>query len=130
MNPNRINGQPLEFGNREQIEFVNRHNRIFSGEEAFHEIEWKFCIYMGHTGPTSKPRFKIVEWNNACDAVVDYIPCPRCRRIHILLVHGGYNPYDLLVAANRKTDDGFHCWNCKTEFYTENHFVFVKKNQE
>ena len=131
MNPNSINGQPLEFGNLEQIEFVRRYERIFSGQEAFHEIEWRYCIYTGHSGSTSKPMFEYVELNKA-NAVVDHITCPQCQRIHILLIafRGDCNFYEEMIYVDRATEEGFHCWNCKTEFQAEDRYVFVKLNQE
>lgn len=44
---NRINGEKPEFGNLEHIAYCRKVERVFSGDESFHEIDWQFCHYWG-----------------------------------------------------------------------------------
>lgn len=123
--PNTINGAKPEFGNPEHIAFIKEKTAIFSGEVPFHQIEWERCTYKGHVGTTGRPVFDYAKHG---DAVVDYIPCPNCNRLHILLI--SFDPqgnwYDELIQID-ETAKEFKCWNCHTEFTTDDdRNVFVK----
>lgn len=131
-NPNLINGQLPQWGNPDHIAYVKNMSALFSGEKSFHTIEWSFCNYWGKHTDTGKPKFRWAEQHKDADAVVDYVPCPKCKRDHVLLV--GYDPqanwYDMLIAIDDSVKE-FECWNCKTEFVTdEDRNVFVKQKTE
>lgn len=129
---NLINGQKPEFGNLEHIEFVKRIDRIFTGKESFQQIEWEPCHYWGSHTDTGKPKFQDRNWKYA-DAVVDYIICPKCEKLHCLLV--AFDPqiaktawYQVLIEIDNSIKE-FICWNCKTKFEVdEERNVFVKIN--
>lgn len=124
---NRINGQKPEFGNLEHIAFCRKIERIFSGQVNFHTIEWKSCFYWGGSTDTGKPKFRWASHKNA-NALVDYIPCPKCGRLHCLLF--SFDPmdnwYDNLIQVDEAAKE-FDCWNCGTEFETDDdRNVYVK----
>lgn len=128
---NRINGEKPEFGNLEHIAYCRKVERIFSGEESFHEIDWQYCHYWGASTDTNKPKFRYTDFENA-DAVVDYIPCPKCGRLHCLLV--AFDPqgnwYDELIAIDESVKE-FKCWNCGLWFETDDYRnVFVRVRGE
>lgn len=123
---NLIHGQKPEFGNIAHINYVRLMERHMSGEINFHEITWQPGQYIGG-GDKSKPRFKFCSPKNA-DCLVDYIPCPRCKRQHILLVciDPDSVPYDQNVAADEESEE-FECWSCGLEFETQQRLVYVKQ---
>jgi hypothetical protein len=123
---NLIKGEKPEFGNLIHIAFCRKIERIFKGEESIHEIDWQPCHYWGKHTDTGKPKFRYVDFKNA-DALVDFIPCPKCQKRHCLLLT--FDPlgnwYDELIAIDRSSEN-FECWNCKLEFETIDRNVFVK----
>jgi|GEM_PF-3329009 len=123
---NLINGQKPEFGNPSHINYVKLMERYMSGEINFYEITWQHALYIGG-GDKSKPRFKFCSPSNA-DCLLDYIPCPRCKRQHILLVCIDPDgvPYEQSLVADEGSAE-FNCWSCGLEFETENRCVYVKQ---
>lgn len=125
---NLINGEKPEFGNKEHIDFCRNVEKIFSGEINIHEIDWQPCHYLGKHTDTGKPKFRYVEDHKKADALVDFIPCPRCQKRHCLLFT--FDPlgnwYDELLAVD-ESSKSFKCWNCKLEFVTDDcRNVYVK----
>lgn len=131
-NQNRINGQPLQFGNLEQITFVKEAAAKLSGEKPVCEAEWEPVQYPGKTNETRKPLTYYCAWKD-CDALQCFIPCPRCHRLHKQVV--GYDPHDICqteqLAAVDEAD--ITCWNCGLEMFIAqdgSRNVFVKQNSE
>ncbi len=123
---NLINGAKPEFGNPQHIKWLKDKERYMSGEINFHEITWQHGQYIGG-GASTRPRFKFCSPKNA-DCLVDYIPCPRCNRQHILLVciDPDSVPYDQSLSADEGSKE-FSCWSCGLEFETEDRCVYVKQ---
>lgn len=123
---NLINGQNPEFGNTLHIAFVRGKERVMSGEINFHEISWQHAHYIG-TDAGRKPRFRFCGPKNA-DCLVDYVPCPRCNRQHILLVGIDTDSVaiDQLLMADEASEE-FSCWSCGLEFETVKRLVYVKQ---
>lgn len=131
MNPrNLIHGQLPQFGNPEHIAYVKEKTAILKGEINFYTIDWLPCIEWGRTTETRKPVFRYCSFRNA-NALVDYIPCPKCGRLHCLLFN--FDPqgnwYDELIAVDEAAKE-FSCWNCKQEFTTdEDRNVYCKPEE-
>ena len=127
-NRNMINGQLPQIGNPLHIAYVKSKARVMSGGINFHTITWNYCHYWGGSTDTNKPKYRYEDPKNA-DAVVDHIPCPKCGRLHVLLV--AYDPqgnwYDELIDIDASVKE-FACWNCHTEFETDDdRNVYVKQ---
>lgn len=126
-----IDGLPLQHGNKNQIHLCQAISKIFSGSYSWHTIDWNYVHYWGASTSTGKPIFKYVSPKKA-DALVDMIPCPKCGRLHCLLIT--YDPqanwYDELINIDRHVEEeGFDCWNCGLEMYADHERnVFVRIN--
>ena len=128
-NPNTINGQPLEFGNPEQIKYVKDACNKIEGKINVCEADWEFVRLSNRTTETRKPITYYDEIKN-CDAVQCYIPCPRCGRKHKHVVC--YDPFEIDQTAEWALIDEQEiiCWNCGLEMYIEqdgSRAVFVKQ---
>jgi hypothetical protein len=129
MPPNTIHGEAPQIFNARHIAFIKEKDRVLSGEINFHTIQWAHCQYSGSHNETNKPIFRYTSFKNS-NAVVDYIPCPRCGRQHVLLV--GYDPddnwYDQLALIDETVEE-FECWNCGIKFETDDdRNAYVSKN--
>ena len=129
MNPNLINGQKLEIGNPEHIEYYKRQCSIMSGGMPVCEVDWILVKYRGNE--ESKPLHEYVE-RYECDSMMFYMECPKCRRLNKMLI-SGYDPhlhYQSCVEIERGLEEEpFECYNCGLEFTYENDLrqVFVKQ---
>lgn len=130
-NQNLINGQWPEIGNPEHIAYYKKQCEIMGGEMPVCEVEWEIVKYAGNKGPTNKPVHAFVEEYD-CDAILEYIPCPRCLQLHKLLIHG-YDPrlpyQSMLEIEHQLEREGFECWDCGLEFIYESDIrqIFVKQ---
>lgn len=126
---NLIDGQLPEFGNPVHIKWLREKAEIMNGEINFHEISWMPARYIDGGGKT-KPRFEIVDDRDDEDCVVDYVPCPRCARLHILLVcfDPQQVPYEQSIQIDEDSKE-FDCWNCGLEFEVDERMVYVKMQQ-
>lgn len=128
---NLIKGQKPEFGNTDQIKWLQNMAEIFNGEINFDEIDWQYGIYIGGGGRV-KPGFRHDVSLIDADCLYDYIKCPRCGRHHILLIcfDPQGNWYDELIEIDKETDEGFSCWNCGLEMHTKSRMIYVKKDEQ
>lgn len=131
---NPFRNRKPEFGNPEQINYLREFDKVFKGEINCDEIDWEFGKYIGNKGETRKPAVRFTEKKGEIDCVYDYIKCPRCNRLHLLVV--SFAPEDFnsplwqqtLITIDESVKE-FQCWNCKLEFETEDRLVYVKKGQ-
>lgn len=118
---------PPVFGDVEQIAFLKERSKVLGGERPLYQIHWEF----GQIG-TGTREGKFYPCNaKYTDAVRDYVPCPVCGRLHKIVITGINSTLlqqGLIEAENLVKE--FDCWNCSTEFITDEElYVFVKTEQ-
>ena len=131
---NTINGQPLEFGNWEQICFLRNIERILSGNLGFEEVEWFFCQYSGDTHDNGTPKFKYVDPEEGTDLGMSF-RCPKCDRVNYNFI--SYDPaeyihgpwIDTLIAADMSIEK-MECDDCHLKFEVIEGSIFVIPDEE
>ncbi len=127
---NLINGRRPEIGNPEHIMYYKNQIAKMSGKTPVCQIEWEFCLYWGQSSNTGRPIFAWCSKKEA-DTVVSFIPCPKCGKIHVLLIpfNRSNNWYDEILHIDEQAES-FKCWNCHLQFKTDvTGNVYVKQQE-
>jgi len=129
---NLINGAKLLFGNPEQIKWVKEHNEMLAGLRPVCELDWHFIHDTGKAKHNGSPLTFYREPKKA-NAVMAYIYCPRCGKIHKHIV--AYDPFHIPMIEQWNDIDNTDiiCYNCHLQFYidpegTANVYVKVETN--
>lgn len=125
---NLIKGQKPEFGNTDQIKWLQKKAEIMNGEINFDEITWQSGRFINRT-ETHKPIIKKDTLRSESDCLYFYLTCPKCERQHILYYFFDNQAtwYDELISIDMQTDEGFECWNCGLEMHTDYRMIYVKQ---
>jgi hypothetical protein len=120
---NRINGEPLRFGDPEQIRVVKAYNAIMAGEKPVGFVDWRFGRTVGRRD-TIAIGFKL----NECDTYQAFCFCTCGARI---IHHYHYQPAPLHMESLNNAYSSmkeFDCNRCNQEFvYDEDCFEYYVK---
>ncbi|MCK6650556.1 MAG: hypothetical protein L6Q66_12935 [Bacteroidia bacterium] len=124
---NLIKGAKLLFGDPAQIKWVKEHSEMLAGTRAVCELEWHFIHDTGNAKHNGAPLTFYREPKKA-NAVMAYVYCPRCGRIHKHIV--AYDPQALQIEEWHAIESvDIICYNCHLEMMVcpeGNNLIYVK----